>query len=226
MKRPSSLSSGILYAILAVVGVLFLVIEEIDSATDEEILSHYADSGNRNLEITGFAIATVGALLFVWFLSALRTRFRSEEAEPTILPDLGFGAGLAGAAMFVAAATLLSATSNAVEISSLFEVDPDLARLAVSTGYVFLIASVAFNCVLVATTSLLALRTPVLPNWLGWAGFAVIVLAVIEIFLLPVIVIPAWALVVSVMLTLGPGAEAGAGEREGTDREGQVTAGP
>lgn len=204
MKRLiTPAASGVVYAVLAIVGVLLLVLEEIDGATDEEILSYYSDSGNRTTEMVGFVLALVGALFFVWFLSSLRGRLRAVEPAPKTLTDLAFGAGVAAAALFVGAAVMLSATSNALEISSRFEVDPNLARFAVSTGYVFLIGSVLFNCALVASTSVLALRTTVLPNWLGWVGLAAIVLAIVEAFLLPVFVIPVWVAIVSVVLTLG-----------------------
>lgn len=203
MKRLGAPATGIAYALLAVVGILLLVQEEIDTATNEAILSHYGDSGNRGTEMVASVLALVGALFFLWFLSSLRSRLRQVEAETTTLSDLAFGSGVAGAVLFAGAVALLSATSNAVEISSRFEIDPNLARFAVTTGYVFLVGSVLFNCVLVATTSVLALRTDVLPTWLGWAGFAAIVLAIVEAFLLPVFIIPVWVLAVSVVLTRG-----------------------
>ena len=55
------------------------------------------------------------------------------------------------------------------------------------------------NCVLIAATSTFALRTDVLPMWLGWVGFAAIVLAIVESFLLPVFVIPVWVIVTSIV---------------------------
>ncbi|MDH4170843.1 MAG: hypothetical protein OEW42_14765 [Acidimicrobiia bacterium] len=203
MKRFLTASAaGIVYAVLAVVGVLLLVVEQVDGDTDEEILSYYADSGNRGVETAGLMMVTIGALFFLWFLSSLRSRLRVVEPEHRTLPDLAFGAGVAAATLFFAAGVMLSATSNAVEISSRFEVDPNLARLAVATGFVLLIGSVLCNCVLVAVTSVLALRSAVLPNWLGWVGFAALVLAIGEAFLLPVFMIPVWVLIVSVVLIM------------------------
>lgn len=200
MKRFQAPMSGIVYAVLSVVGILLLVIAEPDSKTDEEVLSHYADSGNRAAEIIGFVLVSVGVVFFLWFLSTLRGRLQSFEPEPRTLSALGFGAGVAAAALSICSAALLAGVSFAVEYSSGFVVDPNAARYAVIVGYVLLVGSLLVNCVVVATTSALALRTPVLPSWLGWAGVAAVVLGIAESFVLPIFVIPLWVVIVSVVL--------------------------
>jgi hypothetical protein len=193
-------ASGIVYAVLVVVGLFLLVFEEIDRDSDEEILSYFADGGNRAVQIAGFALVAVGVLFFLLFVSTLWNRLRSVEPEPTSLSALAFGAGVMAAALQLGAAALLAATSTAAEVASRFVVDPNLARFAVGTGFLFLLAAVVVSGVLVIATSVLALRNAVLPNWLGWVGFAAVVLAVVEAFLLPVFVIPVWVLVVSGVL--------------------------
>jgi lysylphosphatidylglycerol synthetase-like protein (DUF2156 family) len=192
--------SGIVYAGLAVVGTLLIVSEEVDGSTDDEILSYYGDSGNRATEGIGVTLMFVGAMAFLWFLSGLWSRLKSVEHESRGLADLAFAAGIVGAALFIGAAALLNATATAVEVSDRFAVDPNLARFAVSTGYLFLIGSVFINCALIAATSVLALRTDVFPRWLGWVGFAAIVVAIAESFLLPVFAVPIWVTVVSIVM--------------------------
>lgn len=217
MKRIFAASAaGAVYSILSVIGVLLLVLEQVDSSTDEQILAYYDDAGNRTTEALGAVLVLLGAAFLVWFLSELRRRIRGTATDADTSADLAFGAGLVAAGLLAGAAALLSATSAAVEISSRFEVDPDTARFAVSTGYVFLVGSVLLSCVLVLATSVVAVRTSLLPTWLGWAGFAVVVLAVVEAFLLPVFVIPIWVLAVSVAMTLGPGREARSSELPGS----------
>ncbi len=200
MKRLAAPASGIVYAVLAVVGTILLVREEIDGATDDEILTYYDDGGNRALENIGVTMMLVGTMAFLWFLSTLWSRLRAAAGESRILADLAFGAGVVAAALYVGAALLLNATAATTEISSKFVVDPNLARFAVSTGFVFLVGSTLFNCVLIVTTSVLALRTDGFPKWLGWVGFAAVVLAIAEAFLLPVFVVPLWVVVVSIVM--------------------------
>jgi len=67
------------------------------------------------------------------------------------------------------------------------------------------------SALLVLTTSILALRTRVLPAWLAWAGLVVAPLTLLAPFFSPVLVFFAWVLVVSVLLlTRARGARAGA----------------
>ena len=217
MRRTESSLSGIAAAVLTVAGIFMLISVEADTKTDDELLSHYADSGNRAGEIVGFVLVAIGAGFFLWFVSALRSRLRSAEPEPRTLSTLGFGAGVAAAGLTVSAAAILVGVSFTAEISDHFEVDPDAARLAVSTGYVFLLGSSLVNCVLVATTSVLILRSEILPRWMGWVGFAFIVLAIVEMFLLPVLVIPAWIVVVSlVSMTRSSARNGGSGQESET----------
>ncbi len=193
-------ASGIVYAVLVVVGLFLLVIEEIDGDSDEEILSYFADGGNRAMQLAGSFLVAVGVLFFLVFVSTLRNRLRSVEPESESLSTLAFGAGITSAALMIGAGALLASTSLAAELMSRYVVDPNLARFAVGAGYLFVTAAVMTNGVLVIATSVLALRTAVLPSWLGWVGFAAVVLAVAEAFLLPIIVIPVWISVASVVL--------------------------
>ena len=200
MRGSAPQSSGIAYAVLSVVGMLVLVVAEIDTETDENVLAHYADSGNRKWEIVGFLLVSVGVLFFLWFLSTLRSRIRTHEAEPGTHSSLAFGAGIGASVLLVGAAASLASTSFAAETSDSFVIDPNLARSTVSTGYLLLIGWVLISCVLMTATSVVVLRTAVLPVWLGWVGLVGVALALVEVLLLPVFVVPAWVVVVSIAL--------------------------
>lgn len=193
-------ASGIVYAVLVVTGTLLIVLDEIDSQSNQAIAAYYADAGNRLTEIVGFFLMVVGVLFFLVFVSTLWNRFGPTGKGSTILSSLVVGAGVAAAALFVVAACLLSATSFAVTFESGFQVDPNLARFVTGLGYQLLLAATLVTTGLVVATSTFALTTSALPTWLGWIGFAAVVLAVIEMFLLAVFVLPLWAIVVSVVL--------------------------
>jgi hypothetical protein len=178
---------------------------ELDTKTEEEVLSHYADGGNRTREIAGFLLVVLGVLFFLWFLSLLRSRLRSAEPETTTLSTLGFGAGTTAAALVIGGTAMVAGTALTVDLVDGFEIDPDRVWYGVGVGYLFLLGWVLVACVLVAATSVLAVRTAVFPNWLGWIGFAAVVLAVVEAFLFPVFTIPLWMVIVSVvMMTHAP----------------------
>ena len=71
-----------------------------------------------------------------------------------------------------------------------------------TTQLVVLVGWVVVNFALVIATSVVALRSDVLPTWLGWVGFVAVVLAIVEVFLAPVFVIPVWLLIVSIVLAV------------------------
>jgi hypothetical protein len=183
-----------------VIGILLLVFDAIDEDSDEELLSYFADGGNRTGHIAGFLFVAVGVLFFLLFASTLWSRLRSVEPEPRILSTLAIGAGVVSAALLIGAAASLAATAFAADELSAFVVDPNSVRLTLYVGFLLLVSAVMTMSVLVVATSVLALRTSVLPTWLGWVGFAAVVLAVVEAALLPVFVIPVWAVIVSVFL--------------------------
>lgn len=195
-------ASGIVYVVLFVVA--FIVGPGDVGNSDEEILSYYADSGNRVSEIVAFFLVTVGLLFFIWFASTLRNRLRSVEPEPKSLSALTFGAGVASATLMMGAMSLFVAVAITAEDLDEFVVDPNTARVLENAGYLFFTASTMVAAILVAATSVLAIRTAVLPKWLGWVGLLVAVAALFAIFFVPLFIFWLWVLVVSIVLLLRP----------------------
>ena len=154
---------------LFLVGIFLIVQEGIDTRSDQEILSYYADGGSTG-EMVGLLLVAVAVLFFLLFVSTLRNRLRSVELEPKSLSTLAFGAGVTSAALLIGSGALLVSTSFAAEFISGFVVDPNVVRFAFGTGVLFLMGSVLVNGVLVIATSVLALRTA--SSRTGWAGLA------------------------------------------------------
>jgi hypothetical protein len=197
--------SGVVFVVLCVAGFAIGVSGSPEgSDSDQEFLSYYADSGNRAKEITAFFLFVVAALFLICFVGALRNRLRSVESEPKGLSALAFGAGVASAALFVVVASLGPAMSFAIEEADQYVVDPNLARLLNNASYLLVVASTMVASVLVAATSALALRTAVLPRWLGWVGIVVAVALLAAVFFIPIFLFWAWILVVSVVLIVRP----------------------
>ena len=70
-----------------------------------------------------------------------------------------------------------------VEFVDEFRVDPDTVRTITIAGFGFFLTAFMVAGVLVAATSVLALRTAVLPRWLAWAGFVVALALLIGLML-------------------------------------------
>ena len=197
--------SGVVYVVLSVAGFTIGVSGSPDTgAPDREFLSYYADSGNRTKEIVAFFLFVVAGLFLLCFVGSLRDRLRSVESEPRGLSALAFGAGVASAALFAVAVALGSAMSFAIEDSDQFVVDPNLARLFGNTSYLLIVASTMVASLLVAPTSMLVLRTAVLPRWLGWVGIVVAIALLVAVLFIPIFLLWAWVLVVGVILTVRP----------------------
>jgi hypothetical protein len=58
--------------------------------------------------------------------------------------------------------------------------------------------------IVVLSASTAALRTGVLPAWLGWTGLVVAVVMLFAVFFIPILIFVAWVLVVSLLMVVAP----------------------
>jgi hypothetical protein len=190
--------SGLVYV------VLFLVALGVSSGpgdTPGEVASYYADGGNRNREVFVFFLLVAATLAFVWFLGLLRGLFVRAEPEPARWTALGFAAGVTSAAcLLTASATFVGPAFAAGEDG--FPIDPNTWNVVSKIGSALLVCSVMAAALLVLATSIVALRTPVLPRWTALTGFVVAATMLFTIFLFPLFVWLAWVLAVSTILAL------------------------
>lgn len=196
--------SGIVYVVLFIIGFSLAEGSPQASDPDSDFVSYYADSGNRTQEIVAFFLIVLAALAFLKFVAHLRGRLKAVESEPHSLSTLAFGAGIASATLLMAAVSIGIGPSFTRADSDQFTIDPDTIRLSGDTSYLLLVSSVMVTSLLIAATSLLAIRTTVLPTWLGWIGLLVAVAALFAVFFLPIIALLAWVLVVAVVLIIRP----------------------
>jgi hypothetical protein len=94
--------------------------------------------------------------------------------------------------MFVAPATLADESN--------FKLDANTAEMLNDAGYLLLVAGVMIAAIMVLSASTAALRTGVLPAWLGWVGLVVAVGMLFAVFFVPILVFVAWVLVVSLVM--------------------------
>lgn len=190
--------SGVLFAALSAVA-LGIASQEIGDSS-AKVVAFYEDAGNRAREIAAFFLVVVAVLFFLWFLSVLRERLRSVEKESQSLSSLAFGGGVAHAALLVASVGVFVAHSFTVEIRDEFQVDANAAWLLEGAGIILFAGALMVASVLVAATSVLAIKTAVLPTWVGWVGAVVAVVLLAGIVFFPIFVLLAWVLLVSVVL--------------------------
>ena len=96
--------------------------------------------------------------------------------------------------MFAAPATLAD--------ESKYKLDPNTAEMFNDAGYLLLVAGVMVAAVMVLSASTAALRSGVLPAWLGWIGLVIAVAMLFAVTFVPILVFVGWVLVVSLVMTV------------------------
>lgn len=174
--------------------------------SDSQILAYYADDGNRTKQIGAFFLVLAASMSFIWFLSALRARIAAAEGGAGTLTALAFGSGLVTAGLWVVAAGLWAVVADTLQETDRFVLDPNTYRVLGGLGYMLFVSGVTITLVLVAATSIAALRTGLLPRWLGWVGIAVALVLTMSWTFVPFFILLAWLIVVSVILSVRVGA--------------------
>src|SRR5918994_6432975 len=104
---------------------------------------------------------------------------------------------MASAALFLGAACLFVAPAGSAGDESFRNVNPSAVNILGNAGYAMFVSSIIVAALLVLATSIVALRTLVLPRWLSLAGFIVAPLLLFAILFVPVFLWLAWILAVS-----------------------------
>jgi len=169
--------------------------------TPEELTRYFADEGNRTSEFFAFFLLVAAALALLWFLGALRGVLVRAEREPARWTALAYGSGVASAALLMASASLFLARAGAASQDE-FAFDPATANMFTYAAYALLVCSTMSAAILVLATSIVGLRTGVLPRWTALSGFVVAAVLLFAVFFIPIFVWLAWVLAVSISLIL------------------------
>ena len=131
-------------------------------------------TGNEGQILTSRLLFLLGVFLFLFFLGTLRVWLRTAEGEPAHWTGIAFASGIVTAAMLIANATPMLAASIAADA-----LEPAAAQALGIAEIAFFVGAEIAAAALLAATGLLAIRTAILPAWLGWASLAVALLLLI-----------------------------------------------
>jgi hypothetical protein len=192
----------------ALAGVLFVALFAVALALSgntgdnpTEVTDWYADDANQTKTFVAWFLYIGSAIAFLSFLGTLRDMLMRAEGGPGTLSALVFGPGIAFTALYVAAVSLFAAPA-ALAGDSDFKVDPNTAEMFTNAGYLTLVSGVMLASILVLSASTAALRTGVMPAWLGWTGLVVAVIMLFAVFFIPILIFVAWVLVVSLLMVV------------------------
>lgn len=200
--------TGIVAVVL--VAIAFVVGGEPPDTDDsvQEVIQFYLDNDDETM--IGGALLAWAAVLFLFFASAVRRALRAAETEAGGLSALSF----AGAIVFAVGLAIFAAIGFA-----LGDAATDLEPGAVQTLHVmnvnfFFPAAVGLSVFLLGT-GIAAIKTGVLPKWLGWVAILVGILAVTPIGFISFLLNGLFVIIVSVMLAMRAGEDGASRPNEG-----------
>jgi hypothetical protein len=203
--------AAIVFAVLFVVGFLFVSDTPEGDESNLEWLRYYADSDNRRMIIIGAIVLALAALAFLVFLGVLRERLRNAGAGLEWIGTTAFASGLLFVAMLAVATLGTASVSASVEFGDAPVVrDADVLRTFESLGIGALVLfGAAAAGLLIITTSVVAGRAALLPRWLVVVGYIVGVIVLLGgLFFIPLVLFVLWMLVVGIVMLRGSGAAA------------------
>ena len=195
-KRDLAPLTGALFVVLVVVAFFAVAGNTPDGdASARKVVSYYKDNDTR--ELIASVLLSLSAVPLLFFSATLRERLRAALPGRSILPTVAFGAGVVAAGGFLAGATLHFALADYAE-----DIQPAAAQaLNAIDGDFFLPFTTGLAALLLAT-SLVAVRTRVLPPWLGWVGIVLFVVFFTPVGFFAFGLSGIWVIVASALLYL------------------------
>ena len=179
------------------------------SATDQEVIDWWNDSGNQTMAIVSMYAFMFAGLFFLIFVTYLRVRLSGSGQDASILSTLMFAAGVMFATMLAASGASRGLIAAAVKLQDEQVPGLDTLRFIPQFSYVFISAALLAAGLMIAATTALIFRTSALPRWLGWLGVVAALLLfigtpILQGLLIPVLLIWTLAASVAVWRDAGP----------------------
>ena len=171
-----SAASGLIFAVLFIVWlILYGALEPAGGQPrpSDVVIRTSVMEGDRRLHLAHFCVG-LAAISFLWFLGSLRAVLRRAEREPGMLSEIAFAGGVVTAILMLVAGSFLPGLADVLRRGG--TLDPQVAGAFYDlAGAVFSLTP--FTVVaLVGPTSIVVLRSRVLPTWIGWAGGVIVLL--------------------------------------------------
>jgi MFS family permease len=170
------------------------------------IAAYYADKDHRVLMIVSAYLFIVAGLLFLGFLAGVRARLRAGEGEDGALAAFSFAAGIVFVGLLCAGALTLAAVPAGISFGGAeTPTDGQTVNFIQSAGFgMILVGGMLAAAAMIAATSLLTLRTNILPRWSAWLGFVAALALLFAVIWIPQIALLIWVIAISVVLLRAP----------------------
>jgi hypothetical protein len=220
LARLSCLT-GILFAALFVLSLVFIYTTPKLAASDAEITAFYA-SGSTVLVTVGQFLIPFAGIAFLWHAHTTRLLIRLRTPAPSAIP---YGLQLASGILFVVLLFAGTASAGAVALLKDLTNGPlpsaDVVRGLLALGYamVFIYAIRGAGMYALTTTTLLR-QAKIMPTWLAIISYLLAIFLLVSTTLHPVVVLsfPVWVVVAGLVVFIRAGrvAEPAVSERQST----------
>lgn len=189
--------SGILFAVLVVIS-LQVSLGTAATSTPSDVAGLVAIDYNQRTDELRFGAFLMASSVFflLWFLPFLRFRLEHAMGGKGWVPSVAYGAGLTTGAMLLFVATLGFAGSYVAS----FEGDWQVAKTLLVLRWDHLLVLAPPFAALIASTSVISIRSGALPAWLGWLSLLLIVTPMFVTPELMTMLFLLWVIVVSLVL--------------------------
>jgi hypothetical protein len=220
MAVPASLRTpraaavaGILFSVLF--GLAFTLIL-VSAPSDPADAGPWLTNPHRRAAVAlALNLVPFAAIAFLWFMGVVRDRIGQHEDR--FFATVFLGSGLLFTAMMLVAAAVAGGMLSDPAIEAGRAPTPELWGFARRFSITLMnIYAIRMGAVFILSTTTIALRTRILPRWLGVGGYIVAVPLLISVSLSRwvILLFPAWTLVLSLNIlfaSLKPGRPAGVG---------------
>jgi hypothetical protein len=203
--------AAIVFAVLFVVGFLFVSDTPEGDESNLKWIRYYADSDNRRMIIIGAIVLALAAVAFLVFLGVLRERLRNAAPGAEWVGTTAFASGLLFVAMLAVAALGTASVSASVEFGDAPVVrDADVLRTFESLGVGALVLfGAAAAGLLIITSSVAGARAGLQPRWLVVTGYVVGVIVLVGgLLFFPLALFVLWMLAMGIVMLRGSSATA------------------
>jgi hypothetical protein len=193
-----------------VVGVAMAADSPDSDSSDAKVIAWYAKHSHRVGVIVGVFVLMFFGLFLLWFAAGLRERLRAAEGPGGRLANVALGGAILSVALIWAGSFALAAVPAGISLGSEPTVtSADVARFLPQMGFGAILVGGMFGAIaMIVATSIVAMRTGVLPRWLAYLGFACGVALLFGSVFLPMIALPVWLIATGVALLRGRPSEA------------------
>ena len=205
--------AGILFSLL--LGLAFTLIQLSVPSNPADAGAWLTDPNRRTAVAVALNLVPFAAIAFLWFMGVVRDRIGQQEDR--FFATVFLGSGLLFTAMLLVAAAVAGGVLADPAIETGRPPAPELWGFARRFVYTLMnIYAIRMGAVFILSTTTIALRTGILPRWLGVGGYIVAVPLLISVSLPEwvTLLFPAWTLVLSLNIlfaSLKPGRQAGLG---------------